>query len=169
MQFAPLKKYGWQKYFDDFITADISYSPGRILMQHRNKFKIVSERGEIWARSAGNLFFSNKDDSGLPAVGDWVLFELLGNKDLGLIKSIFPRKTKISRKVAGLTSKEQIIAANIDIVFIVSALDREFNLRRLERYMIIVKENDIKPVFILNKLDIGKEIEDKFKQLKSIA
>ena len=86
-----------------------------------------------------------------------------------LIKSILPRKTKISRKVAGLTSKEQIIATNIDIVFIISALDREFNLRRLERYMVIVKESNINPVFVLNKLDIGKEVEEKFNQLKTIA
>jgi ribosome biogenesis GTPase len=81
----------------------------------------------------------------------------------------YKRKTKISRKVAGQTSKQQIIAANIDLVFIVSALDREFNLRRLERYMIIAKESDISPVFVLNKLDIGSEIEEKYKQLKSIA
>lgn len=169
MQPDLLKTYGWNSYSSNLTLGNNSLSPGRIVLQHRNKFKLISERGEIWARSAGNLFFSNKYDSGLPAVGDWVMFELQGNKDLGLIKSVLPRKTKISRKVAGQTSKEQIIATNIDIVFIVSALDREFNLRRLERYMIIVKENDIKPVFVLNKLDIGKEIEEKFVQLKSIS
>jgi ribosome biogenesis GTPase / thiamine phosphate phosphatase len=169
MQPDLLKTYGWKSYSSKFTLENNSLSPGRIILQHRNKFKLITATGEIWARSAGNLFFSNKDDSGLPAIGDWVLFELLGNKDLGLIKSILPRKTKISRKVAGLTSKEQIIAANIDVVFIVSALDREFNLRRLERYMIIVKESNIKPVFVLNKLDIGKEVEEKYNQLKSIA
>ncbi len=169
MQSDFLKKYGWNSYSKDLNLKSNSLSPGRVVLQHRNKFRLISEYGDVWVRSAGNLYYSNKDDSGLPAVGDWVLYELLGNKDLGLIKSILPRKTKISRKVAGLTSKQQIIASNIDIVFIVSALDREFNLRRLERYMIIVKESDIKPVFILNKLDIGRDIEDKFNQLKSIA
>ncbi len=165
-----LKHYGWDSYFKNTLDSDKNkFNPGRVILQHRNKYKIVSENGEIWARAAGNLFYSNKDDSGLPAIGDWVTFELQGNKDLGLIKSILPRKTKISRKVAGLTSKEQIIAANIDLVFIVSALDREFNLRRLERYQIIVKENGITPVFVLNKLDIGTDIEGKYDQLKNIA
>ena len=169
MQSDLLKKYGWKSYSSEIKDKNNSLSPGRIVLQHRNKFKIICELGEIWARSAGNLFFSNQDDSGLPAVGDWVLYELLGNKDLGLIKSILPRKTKISRKVAGLTSKEQIIATNIDLVFIVSALDQEFNLRRLERYMIMAKESDIAPVFVLNKLDIGEEVEKKHNALKSIA
>lgn len=164
-----LKTYGWKSYSSKLTLKNNSLSPGRIVLQHRNKFRLISEHGEIWARSAGNLFFSNEDDSGLPAVGDWVLYELQGNKDLGLIKSILPRKSKISRKVAGLTSKEQVIATNIDTVFIVSALDSEFNLRRLERYMVIVKESNIDPVFVLNKLDIGKEIDEKFNQLKSIA
>ena len=169
MQPDLLKTYGWKSYSSKIKIENKPLSPGRILLQHRNKYKLITASGEIWARSAGNLFFSNKDDSGLPAVGDWVLFELQGNKDLGLIKFILPRKNKISRKVAGDTSKEQIIATNIDVVFIVSALDREFNLRRLERYMIIVKESDIKPVFVLNKLDIGKEIEKKYDQLKAIT
>jgi len=168
MQANLLTTYGWKSYSSKLNIKKDTLNPGRIILQHRNKFKLISESGEIWARSAGNMFFSNKDDSGLPAVGDWVKFELKGNKDLGLIKSVLPRKTKISRKVAGQTSKEQIIAANIDIVFIVSSLDREFNVRRLERYMIIVKEHDIKPVFILNKLDIGKEIDEKYDQLKSV-
>ena len=169
MQQDLLNTYGWKSYSSKLSLNNNLLYPGRIVLQHRNKFKLISRDGEVWARSAGNLFFSNKDDSGLPAVGDWVLFELKGNKDLGLIKSVLPRKTKISRKVAGDTSKEQIIATNIDVVFIVSALDREFNLRRLERYIIVVKENDIKPVFVLNKLDIGKEIDEKYNQLKSIA
>jgi len=169
MQPELLNTYGWKSYSSKLKIENQSLIPGRIVLQHRNKFKLISTTGEIWARSAGNLFFSNMDDSGLPAVGDWVLFELQGNKDLGLIKSILPRKNRISRKVAGDTSKEQIIATNIDIVFIVSALDREFNLRRLERYMIIVKENNIKPVFLLNKLDIGNEVEKKYNQLKSIV
>jgi ribosome biogenesis GTPase / thiamine phosphate phosphatase len=169
MQSTLLKNYGWKKYLDDFLTVDNSYSLGRVVMQHRNKYKIICEQGEIWARAAGNLFYLNQDDSGLPALGDWVLFELLGNKDLGLIKSILPRKSKISRKVAGFTSKEQIIAANIDLVFIVSALDQEFSLRRLERYLIMSKEIDISPVLVLNKLDIGSEVEEKYDQLKMIA
>ncbi len=169
MQPVLLKKYGWQKYFSNFNSTNNSYSLGRIVLQHRNKYKLVSEHGEIWVRSAGNLFYSNKDNSEIPAIGDWVLFELLGNKDLGLIKSIMPRKTKISRKVAGFTSKEQVIAANIDLVFIVSALDQEFNLRRLERYLIVAKESDITPVFVLNKIDICNEVEEKYKQLKTIA
>ena len=169
MQPDLLKTYGWKSYSSKLTLENNSLSPGRIVLQHRNKFKLITASGEIWARSAGNLFFSNKDDSGLPAVGDWVLFELLGNKDLGLIKSILPRKTKISRKVAGFTSKEQIIAANIDLVFIVSALDQEFNLRRLERYLIMAKEIDISPVFVLNKLDVGIEVEEKYNQLMVIA
>lgn len=169
MQANLLNTYGWKRYSSKLNIKNNRLSPGRIVLQHRNKFKLVSETGELWACSAGNLFFSNKDDSGLPAVGDWVLYELRGNKDLGLIKSVLPRKTKISRKVAGQTSKEQIIATNIDTVFIVSALDREFNLRRLERYMIIVKENDIKPVLVLNKLDIGQDIDEKYNQIRSIS
>jgi ribosome biogenesis GTPase len=76
MQLDLLKQYGWHSYSTDFKSKNNSLSLGRIVLQHRNKFRLISDSGEIWVRSAGNLFFSNKDDSGLPAVGDWVLYEL---------------------------------------------------------------------------------------------
>ncbi len=87
MQPVLLKKYGWQKYFSNFNSTNNSYSLGRIVLQHRNKYKLVSEHGEIWVRSAGNLFYSNKDNSENMKI-NWNIVKDQINKSVPYYKTI---------------------------------------------------------------------------------
>ena len=96
-----------------------------------------------------------------PAVGDWVVIKPLINEQKGIIHAVLPRKSKFSRKVAGERTEEQIVSANIDTVFIVSGLDggRNFNLRRIERYLTLAWSSGATPVIVLNKVDLCPDID----------
>ena len=102
------------------------------------------------------LFLANSS-ADLPKVGDWVILTLFEDEKKAIIHDILPRKTKFSRKVAGPKTSEQIIATNIDTIFIVQSLDVNFNPRRLERYLVMVYEGGAQPVVILNKADLGDD------------
>jgi ribosome biogenesis GTPase len=106
-----------------------------------------------------------------PAVGDWVVVKPLVNEQKGIIHTVLPRKSKFSRKVAGERTEEQIVSANVDTVFIVSGLDggRNFNLRRIERYLTLAWSSGATPVIILNKLDLCKDIDVYIQSVESIA
>jgi len=108
---------------------------------------------------AGKLLYTTPDASGLPKVGDWVLIVPYDGCK-AVIQTVLKRKTCLSRKVAGRAQEEQVIAANLDLLFIVQGLDDDFNINRLERYLSIVEEG-IKPVIVLNKADVCQDIETK--------
>jgi ribosome biogenesis GTPase len=152
-----LKRLGWH---DDFnINLIENQNIGRIGAVFQNKFKVFCENKEIIADLKGKLIFEND----FPVIGDWVIL-----KD-NLIIDILPRKTKLSRKVAGKEIKEQIIASNIDYIFIVSSLNNDFNLSRLERYLTMVWESKATPVFVLTKSDIADDIDNKILSLENIS
>jgi ribosome biogenesis GTPase len=109
--------------------------------------------------------FSRED---FPAVGDWVIIRISDGQQT-MIQSILPRKTKFSRKVAGKTAEEQIVAANIDIVFLVNALNQDFNLRRIERYLTMAWDSGANPVIVLNKTDLCGELENRIREVEDIA
>lgn len=117
------------------------FYPGRISAEYRNRFKVWTEFGEVWAVISGKMRYAALERSDFPAVGDWVVLEyraesMIDHEDQdAVIQSILPRKSKFSRKVAGKTSEEQIVATNIDTVFLVNALNLDFNVRRIERYL----------------------------------
>jgi ribosome biogenesis GTPase len=104
-----------------------------------------------------------------PAVGDWVVVSIIDDEERAKIHEILPRKSKFSRKAVGAQTDEQIIATNIDTVFLVSGLDRDFNLRRIERYLILVWESGANPVIILNKADLCDEVEQRKAEVEAIA
>jgi len=106
-----------------------------------------------------------------PAVGDWVVIKPLINEQKGIIHAVLPRKSKFSRKVAGERTEEQIVAANIDTVFIVSGLDggRNFNRRRIERYLTLAWSSGVTPVMVLNKVDLCPDIDSYVRSVEGIA
>ncbi len=144
------------------------YSIGRVYAQHRNLYKIITEKGEISATLSGKLQYELINKKDYPVVGDWVNYEELGHGE-GIIHQIQGRKTLICRKVAGVKSEEQALAANIDKIFITMSLNNNFNLRRLERYINIAWDSGATPVILLTKLDLCEDLEDKLLSLDQVA
>ncbi|WP_346938524.1 ribosome small subunit-dependent GTPase A [uncultured Clostridium sp.] len=144
------------------------YSLGRVYAQHRNLYKIITEKGEVSATVSGKLQYELINKKDYPVVGDWVNFEELGHGE-GIIHKIQERKTLICRKVAGAKSEEQVLAANIDKIFMTMSLNNNFNLRRLERYINIAWDSGATPVILLTKLDLCEDLEDKLLELDEVA
>jgi ribosome biogenesis GTPase len=153
-----LRTYGWDASVEALYAAFTAahapgpHEPGRVVSQHKGEYRVIAARGEIGAEPAGRMYF---EDAGMPAVGDWVV--LLGP----LIQAVMPRKSRFSRQAAGNRTEEQIVAANVDTVFLVSGLDRDFNPRRIERYLAVGYESGARPVLVLNKTDAtGERLPD---------
>ena len=154
-----------------------SFSVGRVTAEHKERYIVKTETGEFDTELIGNLRFAAKSRSDFPAVGDWVaISEYDDNK--ALIHSIYPRKSTIEREAVGKFGEKQIIATNIDYGLIVQAVDRDFNLNRLERYLIICNASNVKPIILLSKIDlindsdlkiILDEISDRIKNVPIIS
>lgn len=154
-----LLQWGWtsslQHSFDQLSRPEIA--PARVITVLKDHYRLHSESGEHLARLSGKCSFDITRSSDLPAVGDWVAAQL----DTGgeaVIHHVLPRHSKISRKATGREVEEQVIAANVDTVFIVSALTQEFNLRRIERYLALAWDSGSQPVILLNKADLATDI-----------
>jgi len=130
-----------------------SFSVGRITSEHRERYVVRTDSGEFEAEITGNLRYSAENQSEYPAVGDWVaLSEYDENKML--IHAVLPRKNSIERQAIGKFGEKQIIAANIDYALIVQAVDRDFNLNRMERYLTICNTSKISPLLVISKIDL---------------
>jgi len=128
-----LKNFGWNDFFEaEFAEfAKDEQCPARVAVEHRNNYELYSEFGDLIAEKSGKLFYDAEDTNLLPAVGDWVVIKHMPAEKKAFITAILPRKTKFSRKKAGSTTEEQIVAANVDTVFIMSSLNQDLNLRRI--------------------------------------
>jgi ribosome biogenesis GTPase / thiamine phosphate phosphatase len=149
-----LEKFGWNSYFEsEFLRlAEPGAEPARVALADRELFAVWTESGEREASVSGRLRHSGGD---WPAVGDWVVLE--GG---ARIAHVLPRQTAFSRKEAGAVTRAQVIAANIDVLFVVAGLDGDFNLRRLERYLLLGRESGARPVVVLNKSDLREDAEE---------
>jgi len=135
---------GWEAAFADHRAAGLA--PARVAIQHRGAYDLILEEGEARASAATRLF---KSDA-LPAVGDWVGLDTATN----LVEAGLDRRTAISRKEAFTNVSEQVLAANIDVAFLVQALPLDFNVRRLERYLAMAWESGAQPIVLLTKTDL---------------
>lgn len=130
-----------------------SFGVGRIISEHKERYVVKTPEKEYDGEIVGNLRFTAHTRADFPAVGDWVaISEYEGNKVL--IHSVFPRKTILERQAVGKQGEKQIIATNIDYAFIVQAVDRDFNINRIERYLSICNISNVKPIILLNKIDL---------------
>jgi ribosome biogenesis GTPase / thiamine phosphate phosphatase len=141
---------------------------GRVVFSHRDQYRIVTEAGEVSAEPSGAFWFRAAAASSMPAVGDWVAARVVGS-DQALVEALLPRRTCFSRRAAGKREDEQVIAANIDIVFLVCGLDDDFNLRRLERYLALTVESGAAPVVVLNKADLCDDLPGRIAETAAIA
>lgn len=133
----------------------------RVIAVFKGLFKVDFEGEPKLLSITGNM----KKNGEFPVVGDLVSL----NETKDIIVGIEPRKTKLSRKVAGAEIIEQVLASNLDYIFIVSSLNHDFNIARLERYLTMAYESGAKPVFILTKADIGEDVEEKINELENIS
>jgi len=166
-----LEDYGWSEHFAQAFAplAAEGFEPGRVLLQHNRVYLLYTAAGEVLAETTGRLRFHAAGAEDLPAVGDWVALKRTRDEDKAKIHEILPRLSKFSRKAAGRETEEQIVAANVDTVFLVSGLDEDYNLRRLERYLIMAFESGAEPVVVLNKADLVPDAEEKRREVEAIA
>ncbi|MPZ70128.1 MAG: ribosome small subunit-dependent GTPase A [Actinobacteria bacterium] len=161
---------GWNTTLDEAFTEhrDQGYEPARVTVQHRGSYNLISEKGEMTASTSGSLLHHARGGGDLPAVGDWVAVSgEPGNS--GVIHAVMPRRSCFSRKVAGDVVQEQVLAANVDVVFLVSSLNEDFNVRRLERYLTTAYASGARPVIVLTKSDIAEDAAECIAEAEAIA
>ena len=146
--------------FDDWFKKQFEESEylesslARVSTVNKSNYLIRNENTETPAEITGKLMYGAEESLDLPVVGDWVSVEYFNENTLAIIHSILPRKSLLKRKVAGREIEYQPIASNIDIAFIVQSVEFDFNLRRLERYLIMIHESRIEPIILLSKTDL---------------
>ncbi|MGP4079826.1 ribosome small subunit-dependent GTPase A [Pseudalkalibacillus sp. R45] len=145
------------------------YEPGRVALEHKGMYTLLTEHGEIRGSISGKMNFEATQREDYPAVGDWVMCQIRPNDRAATIHSILPRTSKFSRKIAGLTTEEQIIATNIDTVFLVNALNKDFNVRRIERYLLMAWESGANPVIVLSKADLCENVQERVNEVETVA
>jgi len=151
-----------KKYEDLFI--------GRVSSQSKRIYKVVTKKGMMIAEVSGKYHHDVTEASEYPAVGDFVMIDRIDDtQGNGIIHHVLPRKSMFVRKTAGNTEKSQIVATNIDTVFICMSLNEDYNLRRLERYLSIAWDSNATPVIVLTKSDLCDDIDSKLTEIYSIA
>ena len=172
-----LEDLGYNINFESFYRNNeniSSFEIGRVISEHRERYIVKTTENEFDAEIIGSLRFSAKNRYDFPAVGDWVaISEFDENK--AIIYAIFPRQTLIDRQTVGKLGEKQIIATNIDYAFIVQAIDNDFNINRIERYLTICNASKVEPIIILskidliNKQDLNKIIENLEERIKNVS
>src|SRR5678816_4018606 len=171
MNVADLTTFGWNEFFEVNFKqyAGMGYTCGRVALEHKNFFRVYTQYGEVLAEISGKLRHEAVNRSDLPAVGDWVVISSRPEGDKVMIHAVLPRRTSFARKIAGSRTEEQIVGANIDTVFLVTSLNQDFSLRRIERYLITAWESGANPIIILSKSDLCDRVADSINEVQSVA
>lgn len=164
-----IQDLGWDGYFEGLWSNSEGYAAARVVVQQRALWRVAGEFGECWAHSSGKLRSEAEAGGDWPAVGDWVALELLNRGSDAIIHRVLPRRSRFARKSAGKEITEQIIAANVDTALIVSALDGDFNLRRIERYMVQCWESGARAAIVLNKADACTDCAERVIEAENVA
>ena len=143
--------------------------PGRVSIQHRGAYDVLTTEGELRCDVAGRLYDEAASPADLPAVGDWVAVAARPEEAAGTVQAVLPRRTKFSRKTAWQASEEQVLAANVDVALIVTSLNEDMNLRRLERYLTLAWESGATPVLVLTKADLADDVPAVVAEVESVA
>ncbi|PEO42041.1 ribosome small subunit-dependent GTPase A [Bacillus pseudomycoides] len=162
-----LETFGWDSFFEDQSLE--KYEIGRILLEHKHMYRIICDDGEYMAELSGKFRHEALDKGDYPAVGDWVHVKKIKEESKAIIHSVFQRKSSFSRQAAGERTVEQIVAANVDYLFLVNALNHDFNVRRIERYLLLAYESGSMPVIVLTKSDLCEDVEQKILETEAIA
>ncbi len=164
-----IKKYGFSEEFSNKIPQNSLLEPARVLSQEKGFYRVITNQGEKLAELSGKFRFQTTVSSAYPTVGDFVLVNWNESGNSAIIESLLPRKSAFIRKAAGEPQQEQVVAANIDTVFLCMALNNDFNLRRLERYISIAWDSGAMPVVVLTKSDLCDDLESRLSEVSLIA
>jgi ribosome biogenesis GTPase len=166
-----LTELGWSPFFQSYFAQYQGQGccAMRIVRVNKGNFLAWNDTGEFTCEITGKFNFNAEGKGSYPTVGDWVAVSVIPNEQKAMIHAVLPRKSAISRKAAGETHDEQVIAANIDLVFIVTGLDQNFNVRRIERSLSLAWESKAIPVVLLNKSDLCQDAQSKKAEVESIA
>lgn len=168
-----LEDIGWCGALEDAFAEYRAegYFPARISREDREQYRMLAATGEMSGKVSGRFVHHAQVNTEFPAVGDWVACRLLEGRDIAQIHAVLPRASSFVREVADRATEAQVVAANVDTVFIVSGLDggRAFNVRRLERYLTLAWESGGSPIIVLNKMDVCDDVESFVVQAESVA
>jgi ribosome biogenesis GTPase / thiamine phosphate phosphatase len=154
-QFAPFGERGFQ--------------PGRIAVEDKHHYVVFAGNDSLTAQITGKLLHHARSPSELPKVGDWVALAMVPGEDKALIHHVLPRRTRLSRKISGRETEEQVLVTNVDIAFAVQALDRSFNPGLLQRHLAMSAEGGVKAVVVLNKVDLCDDVLEKLAAVERVA
>jgi ribosome biogenesis GTPase len=167
-----IEQLGFNKWFFDEIdpTKLIDHQIARVTTVNKDNYTIDNGKGEVSAEVTGKLIFSADSPLDYPATGDWVFAKYFDNDSFAIISEIVPRKSVLKRKTSGKKIEFQLIATNIDTGLIVQSLDNNYNLRRLERYLVMINQSNIQPVVLLSKSDLlpASEIDKKVDEIHAL-
>jgi ribosome biogenesis GTPase len=167
-----LRDFGWDEgfshHFDEWAGKP-HVQPGRVFIEFNYLFRVYVAAGELEATLTGRLKHHADSRSELPAVGDWVVVRKRPDDERGSIVAVLPRRSRFSRKMAGQVTDEQVVATNVNVVFIVMAFDADFSLRRLERYLILGRDSGAAPVILLTKPDLSDDPAGRVAEVTAMA
>jgi ribosome biogenesis GTPase len=166
-----LDDLGWNAHFAAAFEAMRApgVEPARVSLEHTKIYRVLTADGERLARVAGRLRHAASARADFPAVGDWVAIDTPAGGGDARIRAVLPRLSRFSRRSAGDVTEEQVVAANIDVVFLVSGLDGDFNPRRIERYLVTAWESGASPVILLNKADLVDDADAAAQEIAELA
>jgi ribosome biogenesis GTPase len=167
-----LRELGWDEgfshHFDEWAGKP-HLQPGRVFIEFNYLFRVYVAAGEMEVVLAGRLKHRAASRSELPAVGDWVVVRKRPDDERGTIAAVLPRRSRFSRKMAGQVTDEQVVAANVNVVFVVMSFDADFSLRRLERYLILARDSGAAPVILLTKPDLADNPAARVAEVTTLA
>jgi len=167
-----IEKIGFGKWFRDKVDPErlAALEIARVIAVHKDSYSINNGENDVSAELIGKIIYSAASPIDYPTVGDWVLANFYDENSFSIIHEILPRKSLLKRKTPGKKIDFQLIAANIDTAFIIQSLDENFNIRRLERYLVMVNESNIRPIVLLSKSDllISKDVENRIDKIKNL-
>jgi ribosome biogenesis GTPase len=166
-----LKDLGWDDQWARLFApyASDGLIPARVAIEFNYLYRLYAETGELQGQHAGRLRHQAVSKEQLSAVGDWVAALPAAGEATATIEAVLPRRSKFSRKVAGELTEEQIVAANVDTVFLVMGLDGDYNPRRLERYLLLAFESGARPVILLNKSDVATHLSENMDEIRALS
>jgi ribosome biogenesis GTPase len=156
-----LSEFGWDEELAGRFApwAERGFAPARVVRQHRDLSTLVTDAGELAAEVSGRFRHGARGPADFPVVGDWAAARTMEGAR-AVIEALLPRRSAFTRRAAGEAVEAQVLAANVDTVFLVSGLDGDFNLRRIERYVATAWSSGARPVIVLNKADLRPDLED---------
>lgn len=161
-----LENYGWTPAWEEKMTRQ--GMAGRVTVAHKGLYRVATEEGEWLAAPSGKFEFTQSREH-QPVVGDWVVVEQMPGEQRAIIHEVLPRISQFERKIAGRTTEVQVIAVNVDYAFLTMSLNQDFNLRRLERYLIAAYDSGASPIVVLTKKDMCDDPEWYQKQVEEVA